>query len=154
MIKFSSVKLWLARLQGEIEGSPLGALGLCIGLFGIFLGLFTGWAQLEPWLIKNWIKVIAAIFSVIAILKIFGFVAHKIRRMPLEEPAKNAISYLKPMLDNGTAIQRDDAVKFLVKQGMERGKANEALDMLIQSERLKERKDGTIVLMNIEDENK
>ena len=154
MNKFSSIKLWLARLQREIEESSLGALGLCIGLFGILLGLFTSWTQLESWLIKNWIEVIAAILSVIAIIKIFNFFAHKIRRVPSEEQTEIALSYLKRVLDNGSTIQLDDAVKFLIRRGMERGSANEALDMLIKSRRLKKIEDGTVTLMNIEDENK
>ena len=154
MNKFSSVKLWLARLQREIEESALGALGLFIGLFGILLGLLTSWAQLASWLSTNWIKVISAIVSATLIMTIFRFFAHKIRQTPLEKQAQDALSYLKRVLDNGSTIQRDDAVKFLVERGMERGSANAALDMLVQSERLKKRKDGTIILMDIEDENK
>lgn len=154
IMKFSSVKLWLARLQREIEESSLGALGLFIGLFGIFLGLLTSWTQLASWLITNWIKVIVAISLAILIMYVFRSFAYKIRRTPLEEQAQIALSHLKRVLDNGSAVQSDDAVKFLVRQGMERGPANEALGMLIKSGILKKTKDGTMILMNIEDENK
>ena len=154
MIRFSSVKLWLARLQREIEESPLGAIGLFVGLFGILLGLLTSWTQLASWLTTNWLEVIVAISLMIIIMKIFGFFVHKIRQAPLKEQAQIALSYLKRVLDDGSAIQSDDAVKFLVRRGMERGLANEALCMLIKSGRLKKMKDGTITLVNIEDGNK
>ena len=154
MIKFSSVKLWLTRLQREIEESPLGAIGLFIGLFGIFLGLLTSWAQLVSWLSTNWFKVIFAIVLAIFIMTIFRCFAHKIRQKPLEEQAQKALEYLTAVLDNGRAIQRDKAVKILVGQGMKNDSANEALDMLTKSKKLKQIEDGTITLMDIEDENK
>ena len=154
MIKFSSVKQWLARLQREIEESALGALGLFIGLSGVLLGLLTSWAQLASWLSMNWFKVIFAISLAIGIMYVFRRIAHKIRRTSLEKQAQDVLSCLKRVLDNGTFMQLDDAVKFLVRQGMERGSINETLNMLIKSKILKKRKDGTITFMNIEDENK
>lgn len=155
-LRFTSVKRWLARLQTEIEQSSLGALSLFIGLFSICLGVFTIWTQLESWLVTNWIiEVIVAILLAGLIMRVFRSFAHKIRREPLEEHAENVLSYLKHLLDNGRAMQQDKVVESLVEhKNMKRVLVIQVLEMLIESGRVKEKADGTVTLMNIEDENK
>ncbi|ASD69104.1 hypothetical protein [Pseudoalteromonas piscicida] len=144
----TQLRLWFVRLEREIEESPLGTIGLFLGFFGLFLALLTSWSQLILWVTKYGIHVIASLLLGVGSLRLIKIIARRSEKQSLSEQAEIAFSYLNPIFDSHDVMSIDEVLNILIERGLTRESSTNAVEILLESNKLKRRADGGIILTN------
>lgn len=148
----NSIAEWFSDLAMEISNSPLGAIGLFIGTFGLFLALLTSWQPLIAWLAKYWINVGISICMAIGLFWLLA----RLKKIASQENQSERLSEAYRVLERLSDSKKPAPLFFEeAKKGLQillGENTEQVLDELKQASLVELKLDGRLII-NQEEEN-